>query len=195
VTFNVTSGANVGTTGTNVTDSAGTSTFTYNDTGGAGTDTIQASFTDPCGVVGEIIRYSNTVTKDWIGPTPPYALELKQGGANIPNGGNAQIDGTITANATTDSSTATQVNFTRINPDTTIETQIVQLTLGSAQYTFTPAVVGHYTILADFGDGVILEKELEVSFNVIPESPLGALALIASSMAALGAYMKFRSKV
>ena len=75
------------------------------------------------------------------------------------------------------------------------ETQILQLTLDSAQYAFTPTIVGHYTVLADFGDGVILEKELDVSFNVVPESPIGLIALVGSSFAALGTYMKFRPKV
>ena len=191
VMFNVTSGPNVGTTGTNVTDSAGNSTFTYNDAGGAGTDTILASFNDQTGVK----HGSNAVTKNWIGPPPPYSFELKQGVANIPNGGFAEIDRAVTANATTNSSTATKVNFTRINPDSTVDTQIVSLTLRSAQYTFTPTMVGHYTILADFGDGVVIEKELEISFNVIPESPIGLIALVVSSFAALGVYMKFRPKV
>ena len=194
MTFNVTSGPNVGTTGTNVTDAAGNSTFTYTDTGGAGTDVIRASFNDQVGAK----HYSNAVTKNWIGPPPPpppYTLELKQGVANIPNGGFAEINQAVTANATTNSSTATQVNFTRINPDSTVDTQIVSLTLGSAQYTFTPAIAGHYTILADFGNGVIVEKELNISFNVIPESPIGSIALVVSSFAALGAYMKFRTKV
>ena len=101
----------------------------------------------------------------------------------------------MTANATTNSTTATQVNFTRINPDSTVDTQVVPLTLGSAQYTFTPTIAGHYTILADFGNGVIVEKELNISFNVIPESPIGLIALVVSSFAALGAYMKFRTRV
>ena len=194
VTFNVTSGPNVGTTGTNVTDSAGNSTFTYSDAGGAGTDTILSSFNDQTGVK----HLSNAVTKNWIGPPPPpppYSLELKQGVANIPNGGFAEINQAVTANATTNSSTATQVNFTRINPDSTVDTQIVSLTLSSAQYTFTPTMVGHYTILADFGNGVVIEKGLDISFNVIPESPIGLIALVGSSFAALGAYMKFRPKV
>ena len=194
MTFNVTSGPNVGTTGTNVTDAAGNSTFTYTDTGGAGTDVIRASFNDQVGAK----HYSNAVTKNWIGPPPPpppYTLELKQGVSKIPHGGFAEINQAVTANATTNSSTATQVNFTRINPDSTVDTQIVSLTLGSAQYTFTPAIAGHYTILADFGNGVIVEKELNISFNVIPESPIGLIALVVSSFAALGAYMKFRTKV
>ena len=79
MTFNVTSGPNVGTTGTNVTDAAGNSTFTYTDTGGAGTDVIRASFNDQVGAK----HYSNAVTKNWIGPPPPppgaMALRVRRG--------------------------------------------------------------------------------------------------------------------
>jgi len=183
----VTSGPNVGTTGTNVTDPGGKATFTYRDTGGAGIDKIQASFR----VTLTHTQYGNTVTKNWISP-PTYSLELKQGVNNIPNGGTAQINVAMTANATTNSSTATQVNFTRINPDSTIDTQIVPLTLGSAQYTFTPTMAGHYTILADFGNGVIVEKELNISFNVVPESMVGTIALIASSLGGFTAFRRMR---
>jgi hypothetical protein len=61
VTFKVTSGPNVGQTGTCVTNSAGQCTFTYSDTGGAGTDNIVATFTDATGT----LHSSNIVTKTW----------------------------------------------------------------------------------------------------------------------------------
>jgi len=43
---------------------------------------------------------------------------------------------------------------------------------------------GHYTIMGDFGKGVKGVRELNVSFNVIPESPIGLMALVDSSFAA-----------
>ncbi len=49
VTFTVTSGPNVGATGTGVTDGSGQTTFTYPDNGGAGTDAIAASFVNDSG--------------------------------------------------------------------------------------------------------------------------------------------------
>jgi hypothetical protein len=60
ITFEVTAGPNVGTTGTDFTDANGEATFTY--TGfTAGTDTIQASFIDVKGNQ----QFSNTVEKIW----------------------------------------------------------------------------------------------------------------------------------
>ena len=53
---------------------------------------------------------------------------------------------------------------------------------------------GHYTIIVDFGKGVIVTRELNASFNVIPESPIGLMALVGSSFAALGAYMRLSKK-
>ncbi len=56
VTFTVTAGPNIGTSGNNVTDSNGVATFTYTSNGNVGTDTIQAK-------IGNLA--SNTVTKTW----------------------------------------------------------------------------------------------------------------------------------
>ena len=63
VTFEVTSGPNVGETGTDTTDANGEATFTYTGDGGAGTDEIEASFEDS----QENTKTSNTVTKEWTG--------------------------------------------------------------------------------------------------------------------------------
>ena len=62
VTFRVTSGPNVGRTGTGVTDASGNATFTYTGTGGIGTDTLVATFVDSLGAV----HTSNEVRKNWI---------------------------------------------------------------------------------------------------------------------------------
>src|SRR5439155_19742513 len=117
-----------------------------NNTGGisnSGTVNNSGTINNKCGAT---FNNTGTVTGNPVNIERCYNLELKQGAANIPNDGFAEIDVPVTANATTDSSTATQVNFTRINPDSTVDTQIVNPTLGSAQYTFTPTIVGHYTV-------------------------------------------------
>jgi len=53
---------------------------------------------------------------------------------------------------------------------------------------------GHYKIIADFGNGVIVEKGLDISFNVIPESMIGTIALMGSSLAALGGFVLLRRR-
>ena len=125
-------------------------------------------------------------------PCATYTLELKQGVNTIPNGGTAQISEEMTATARTDSVTASEVTFTRTNPDTTTDTQIVQLTSGSAQYVFTPMQAGSYNMKADFGNSFVVEQTLNISFNVVPESMIGTVALIASSLGGLGAFMRIR---
>jgi len=61
VTFNVLSGPNVGTTGTNTTNLSGIAMFTYNGLNVAGVDQIQASFVDSNGT-----QLSNVVTNEWV---------------------------------------------------------------------------------------------------------------------------------
>ena len=99
----------------------------------------------------------------------------------------------MAATATTNSATVSEVTFTRTNPDTTIDTEIVPLTSGSAQYTFTPTLAGSYTIKADFGNGTVVEQTLNISFNVVPESMIGTVALIASSLGGFVAFKRMRN--
>jgi hypothetical protein len=82
----------------------------------------------------------------------------------------------------------TQVEFRWIDPGANIETEIVPLTLGSAESTFTPDEVGMWTVEADFGNGVVVRQTLDIDFMVIPESAIGAIALVGSSLAALGVF-------
>ena len=59
---------------------------------------------------------------------------------------------------------------------------------GQAESRFTPDEVGKWTVVADFGNGVVKQQTFDVKLFVIPESPVGTLALIASSLAALAFY-------
>src|SRR4029077_11408651 len=84
--------------------------------------------------------------------------------------------------AQTTNSTVTQVMFRWIDEnDLSVHTEIVPLSLGSALSTFIPNEVGRWTVEADFGNGVILYRTLFVPFFVIPESPIGVLAMTLSS--------------
>jgi hypothetical protein len=66
VTFTVTAGPNVGTTGTAVTDTNGVACFTYTDSGGPGTDYIIASF-NSFTTAGTVVKNTSaTVTKTWV---------------------------------------------------------------------------------------------------------------------------------
>jgi len=90
-----------------------------------------------------------------------------------------------------------QANFTWNNPSgDPVHTELVSLSLtGQAEDTFKPDEVGKWTVFADFGNGVVKQQTFDVRLLVIPESPIGLIALVVSSFAALGAYMKFKTKV
>ena len=70
MTFTVTLGPNVGTTGTGVTNASGDATFTYTSNGAAGTDTIEATAT-LTGTGGVPTPVKDTATKTWIVTDPP----------------------------------------------------------------------------------------------------------------------------
>ncbi len=74
VTFTITAGPNIGTTGTAVTDTNGVACFTYTDSGGPGTDFIVASFKTATGVVIS----SPTVMKTWVSQCVAVGCEALQ---------------------------------------------------------------------------------------------------------------------
>jgi hypothetical protein len=98
--------------------------------------------------------------------------------------------------AETDDPVVTQVEFAWTDPSANIETELVAMTLGSAESTIIPDEVGMWTVEADFGNGIVVRQELHIDFMVIPESAIGVIALMGSSLAALGGFMfwKRRSK-
>ena len=50
---------------------------------------------------------------------------------------------------------------------------------GQSEDKFEPNEVGTWTIQAEFAD-VIVRKDLEITFFVLPESPIGAIAMLLS---------------
>jgi hypothetical protein len=63
-----------------------------------------------------------------------------------------------------------------------------------AEDIFTPDEVGTWTVVADFGNGDEIIRTLHVDFMVIPESPIGIIALMGSILAAFGGYAYLRQK-
>lgn len=119
-----------------------------------------------------------------------YSLNLFE--ATNPSDGVIDLSQEATAKTQTNDVTVDDVTFRWIAPSSNIETEIVPLTLGSAENVFTPDEVGDWIVEADFNNGVIVRETLNVPFMVIPESPLGVLALVGSSLGVLVAYFKFR---
>ena len=123
---------------------------------------------------------------------PNYDLNIFEG--TNPSDLILDLDQEARAVANTTDPLVSQVNFTWNNPSgDPVTTELVSLSLtGHAEDTFKPDIVGRWTVYADFGNGVVKQQTLDVRLLVIPESPIGLIALVGSSFAALGAYMKFR---
>jgi hypothetical protein len=62
----------------------------------------------------------------------------------------------------------------------------------SPEDSHTPDEMGPWLIVADLGNGQVISETLDVSFFVLPESPVGALALVLASLGSLGAFAYFR---
>lgn len=87
----------------------------------------------------------------------------------------------------------TKVAFTWLDPNNEIaKSEFLDTSGGSAQSVFSPDKVGEWTVRADFSDGTILIKRINVPFSVVPESPIGIVALMGSSLAALGGFALLR---
>jgi hypothetical protein len=113
-----------------------------------------------------------------------YQLKLYEGVQE--SDGTIDSGQSISAVASTDDDGVDEVIFRWIDPTSNIvETEIVPLELESSEAAYPPDELGTWFVETDFGNGVVLREPLEVSFMVIPESPIGIIALVASSLATL----------
>ena len=127
------------------------------------------------------------------GGEPTYGLSLFEG-VN-PSDLTINLGQEVTAVANTDNAGVDQVTFRWIDPSSNVdETTPVPLSSGSAQDAFTPDEQGTWTVEADFGNGVVIQKTLNISFLVIPESAIGTLALVGSALAVLGVFVAVRRR-
>jgi hypothetical protein len=88
------------------------------------------------------------------------------------------------------------VKFTWFNPSNVpVEIEIVPLSLsGQAESSFEPDEVGDWTVEAAFNDVAVERQTVSVLFMVIPESPIGIVALLGSSLAAMGGFILLRRR-
>jgi len=120
-----------------------------------------------------------------------YNLNLYEG--SNPSDGVINLGDSITAKATTDDSSITNVKFIWIDPSNNVaRTNTVNIVNGEASDTYTPNQVGTWKVVAEFSNGTIVVKELQVPFSVVPESIIGALSVIGSSLAVLAVYRRKR---
>jgi len=60
-------------------------------------------------------------------------------------------------------------------------------------FSFKPNSPGEWTIAADYFNGTVLTESLTVPFFVVPESPIGVIALVVSSLATLLWFIRRRN--
>jgi len=113
-----------------------------------------------------------------------YSLTLYEGISE--SDGVINLGDSITAKATTKNNNIINVNFTWIDPSNNIaNTNTVNIVSGEASDTYTPNQAGTWKVKAEFSDGTVIIKELNISFNVLPESIVGAIAIISSALGIL----------
>jgi hypothetical protein len=107
-----------------------------------------------------------------------------------------QLDQEIHAFATTTDSFVDNVIFRWIRPNAADGEVVREIAVPIAigQDSFSPDTKGDWIVEADFQNGQVLRKTLTVGFFVIPESPIGAIAMVIASMAVLGGFLYFRSR-
>jgi hypothetical protein len=129
-------------------------------------------------------------------------LDVTQGGLDVTDIAPASINDTVNCSAATTHLGIVASSIIAIPPSGPSVTLDTNSGVGSNiinSGNFQIDQTGIWTIEADFFDanGVRIGQELlnvSVSFFVIPESPIGAAALIGSSLAALGAFVGLRRR-
>jgi hypothetical protein len=170
--------ASVETTNANITDTA----VEVQATNGTVTDT-DADVEDTSARI-------DTQCGPGIVPGISYGLELLEQ-SSVPSDGTINLDQEILVKASTNDDFVDQITFRwmRPNQDLARETTVPS---SKPSDTFAPDEPGRWTVEADFNNGQVLRKTLDVAFFVLPESPIGAIAMITASMASLGAFLYFR---
>jgi hypothetical protein len=123
---------------------------------------------------------------------PTYNIELFEGdhGSDY----TINLGQEVRAKATTNDNSIRSVTFRWIDPSNNeVRNTTVNIVSGEASDTYTPNQVGTWQVIAEFSDGTIVVKELQVPFQVVPESIIGALSVIGSSLAVLAVYRRKRS--
>jgi hypothetical protein len=124
-----------------------------------------------------------------------YSLSLFENGDDHSDG--FIVPGTeVRALAETNDPAVSEVEFRWINPDGEV---VRAFGIGSVsgpvvaeQDFLSPDGQGRWTIEADFGNGHVARKTIELSFFVLPESPVGAIGMIVASLGALSVFSYLR---
>lgn len=122
-----------------------------------------------------------------------YSNKLFEGSDH--SDGIVNLNEKVTARAETNDPSVDDVTFKWINPDGgASKTETVPILSGQAEGSYKPNEPGVWLVEAHFNNGVVVREILSVPFMVIPESPIGGVALIGSSLAALGGFIFWKRR-
>ncbi len=108
----------------------------------------------------------------------------------IVSDGMINLGESITAKTITANNDINNVKFRWLDPSyTEVSSNTLPVVNGEVSDTFTPNTAGKWTIIAEVSDCSIV-RELNVSFLVVPESMIGAVAVIGSSLGVLAIYRR-----
>ena len=128
-------------------------------------------------------------------PPLPFAYSLKLYEGTEESDGAIDLGQEIRAVANTNNSGLANVSFKWMNSDgDVLDPLVVPIVAGSSANTFKPDAVGAWTVVADFGNGNTAQKQFDVKLFVVPESQLGVIVLIGSSLAALAYFYHKRMR-
>jgi hypothetical protein len=155
------------------------------------TDPVDVTWNNSAGV-GRI-ESSGSVSFDNNGDPTFYRLELFIN--RSPCGCVIGLREDLIALATTDDPTVDAVRFRWITPTHNVlfdnENPLLN---GQAQDFCECAIAGDWRVEADFLNGIVIVETFVVRFTVLPESPIGTIAILGSSIGALGGYMLVRHR-
>jgi hypothetical protein len=97
----------------------------------------------------------------------------------------------VGVSASTTDTFVENVIFRWIRPNGDLAREVT-VPIGVGEDAFAPDRQGDWIVEADFQNGQVIRKTLTVGFFVLPESPIGALALSGAALVVLGLYIKFR---
>jgi DNA-binding beta-propeller fold protein YncE len=176
-------------------DSNGNFLFKFGS-GGSG----DGEFNDPIGVAydpnNNRIIVADTANHRIQVFSPNYTLTLYEG--SNPSDGVINLGEDITAKVRTNNTNIVNVKFTWIDPNDNIaNTNTVNIVNGEASDTYTPNQVGTWKVKAEFSDGTVIIKEINISVRVVPELiPMVGVGLVMGSLlAVLALYRKKRGDI
>jgi len=147
---------------------------------------------------GEIKRLFDLLKKNlglaFSMPSQNGNLFLVEQGEGHPSDGIVVLNHQVTAIFETESILANEITFSWIKPSGEIASTETLPLESTAQDSFEPNTPGHWTVEADSLHLHTVLASFDVPFSVIPESPIGIIALIGSSAATLAGFVILKRK-